>query len=761
MKLILKVFFSLLASFCVIAPLSELLGYGIDLYSIIIMLLLVHIVINILLYDIRVLKWFLIAVGSALSLTFLIMLIFDGGISIPKPIADYFEKLFLSVVFAEYITTDMFMPTMLLIIFGISLLVYILIQKLQAYMSLFAVVFGYFGFLTVSPYGFDMIYFYIFFFVAIMMYFERYYEQKLPEDSPNRGFVAIIPSLVIFAVLLTSASALTSALKPDPVSFVDNISARIMSIRFGRGPSSENTIVRYDTETAFSQGFSASDNTTVMVVDSPTNLHLKSRTYDFYDGLNWQSSVNIEEYKVEIIPGMNHISLETLENILGYYYLKNGSIPEIQTMNEETFVTFATGVFNMVEMDVTYRNIRTKAIFAPSNTYYVDHTPAQARLELDMYDGIIASGTDLTRDFRYILRTFVPPIEDPDFVNLLRTADENSPINSIFTRPGLDAYLQIPDTVPDRVRELALSITEEYSNEYDKARAIERYLSLNHTYSLDVPPIPSNADFVDHFLFEETTGFCTYYASAMTIMLRSIGIPARYSRGYVMPKKTPIDELLDGFSDFIGIDEYTNPTLYTIIERYAHAWPEAYISGYGWLSFEPTTVYYSSYLPYEPTGDYYTPLEPRDPVAPIDPSVSDSNLILYMQLILFVMLLCLLISPFAYRAFKRYKYSKLDNRQKVLITFKKIIYVLKLADHNILPYETARIFAVKIDKKLYLGDRAFERIIRIFEEAKYSTHKINIFDLNIVENYFSSTKKEIINWTNFLRSTAYYLTGRL
>ena len=689
------------------------------------------------------------------------MLIFDGGISIPEPVADYFEKLFFSVVFGEYITSEMFIPTMLLIIFGISLLVYLLIHKLQAYMSLFALVFGYFGFLTVSPFGFDMIYFYIFLFIAIMMYFERYYEQKLPEDSPNRGFIAIVPSLVIFAILLTAAAAFTSSIKSDPVSFVDNISSRIMSIRFGRGPSSENTVVRYETETAFSQGFSASDNTTVMVVDSPTNLHLRSRTYDFYDGLNWQTSDGIEDYTVEIIPGMNHISLEILENVLGYYYLKNGSLPDIQSMDEDAFVTFASGVFNIVEMDITYRNIRTKAIFAPSNTYLVDHTPSLARLELDLYNGIISSASDLTRDFRYILRTFAPPLEDPEFVNLLRKADDSSPINSIFIRPGMDAYLQIPDTVPDRVRELALSLTEQYSNDYDKARAIERYLSLNHTYSLDVPPVPSNADFVDHFLFEDTTGFCTYYASAMTIMLRSIGIPARYSRGYIMPKKTPIDELIDGFSDFLGFEEFLYSTMYTIIERYAHAWPEVYISGYGWLAFEPTTVYYSSYLPGESSEDYYIPTLPQDPVIPDVPVQEESNFILYTQLVLIAILICLLLSPFVFRAYRRYKYSRLDNRQKVLITFKKIIYLLKLANHNILPYETARSFAVKVDKDLYLGDRAFERIIRIFEEAKYSTHKINIFDLNIVENYFSSAKKEILHWTNFFSSAAFYLTGRL
>ncbi|WP_083760778.1 transglutaminase-like domain-containing protein [Alkaliphilus metalliredigens] len=72
---------------------------------------------------------------------------------------------------------------------------------------------------------------------------------------------------------------------------------------------------------------------------------------------------------------------------------------------------------------------------------------------------------------------------------------------------------------------------------YEKAQAIENYLQSNYPYSLSATIVPQYEDFVDHFLFETQTGYCTYYATAMTVMLRTQGIPARYIEGYRMPKK--------------------------------------------------------------------------------------------------------------------------------------------------------------------------------------------------------------------------------
>jgi len=130
-------------------------------------------------------------------------------------------------------------------------------------------------------------------------------------------------------------------------------------------------------------------------------------------------------------------------------------------------------------------------------------------------------------------------------------------------------YLDVPPTVPRRVRELTLQITAGATNNYDKARAIETYLREHIAYNLDVEPVPPGWDGVDYVLFERPEGYCNYYASAMAIMARIVGIPSRVASGYAVG--APSD---DG--------------LYHINESNAHTWTELYFGELGWIEFEPT-----------------------------------------------------------------------------------------------------------------------------------------------------------------------------
>lgn len=132
-------------------------------------------------------------------------------------------------------------------------------------------------------------------------------------------------------------------------------------------------------------------------------------------------------------------------------------------------------------------------------------------------------------------------------------------------------YLDVPATVPRRVRELTLQITANAKNDYDKARAIETYLREHITYNPEVDPIPQGADGVDYVLFERPEGYCNYYASAMAVMARIAGIPARVASGYAAG-----DAGDDGF--------------YHINESNAHTWPELYFGELGWVEFEPTSA---------------------------------------------------------------------------------------------------------------------------------------------------------------------------
>ncbi len=133
----------------------------------------------------------------------------------------------------------------------------------------------------------------------------------------------------------------------------------------------------------------------------------------------------------------------------------------------------------------------------------------------------------------------------------------------------LDTYLQVPAQLDPRIPALASKITASSKNEYDKAANIERYLMTQYSYTLDLSG-PRAKDPLANFLFVRRSGHCEYFASAMTIMLRSIGIPARYATGF-----------LPGEYNDVGGD-------YIIRESDAHAWVEVYFPSYGWITFDPT-----------------------------------------------------------------------------------------------------------------------------------------------------------------------------
>lgn len=137
-----------------------------------------------------------------------------------------------------------------------------------------------------------------------------------------------------------------------------------------------------------------------------------------------------------------------------------------------------------------------------------------------------------------------------------------------------DLYLYVSPSVTGRTRDLARAIVEEANaiTVYDQARAIETWLRLNMAYNETIPQPPRDRDPVDWFLFDLREGYCNYYASAMIMMLRSLGVPARMAAGFAQ-----------GTWDAASQQ-------YIVLERDAHTWVEVYFPGYGWVEFEPTAA---------------------------------------------------------------------------------------------------------------------------------------------------------------------------
>jgi transglutaminase-like putative cysteine protease len=130
-------------------------------------------------------------------------------------------------------------------------------------------------------------------------------------------------------------------------------------------------------------------------------------------------------------------------------------------------------------------------------------------------------------------------------------------------------YLALPTTLPDRVISLALDLTRDAYNPYDKAVAIETNLRTI-PYSLDIPAPPLGRDVVDYFLFDLKKGYCDYYATSMAILARAAGLPSRLVVGYASGSYDPANNR------------------YVVTEADAHSWVEIYFTGRGWVEFEPT-----------------------------------------------------------------------------------------------------------------------------------------------------------------------------
>ena len=162
-------------------------------------------------------------------------------------------------------------------------------------------------------------------------------------------------------------------------------------------------------------------------------------------------------------------------------------------------------------------------------------------------------------------------------------------VSSLMSRAGADQlraagrdwpewvrslYFYVSPSVTRRTRELALRIVSEAGavTPYDQAKAIETWLRHNIRYNERIPQPPPNQDPVDWMLFDMGEGYCNYYASAMVVMLRSLGVPARLAAGFAQGTWDPAREH------------------FVVLERDAHSWVEVYFPGHGWIEFEPTSA---------------------------------------------------------------------------------------------------------------------------------------------------------------------------
>jgi transglutaminase-like putative cysteine protease len=209
-----------------------------------------------------------------------------------------------------------------------------------------------------------------------------------------------------------------------------------------------------------------------------------------------------------------------------------------------------------ISYHVDLEAIQNDQLFFPGTPEFLD---LKSRVLYRSDAGVYSLGKPLSDGFRYDASSLLE--DPPELVPVLSPP----PVLSLADRAQ---DLQLPP-LDRRIPELARTMTAGASDELERARAIERHLRGDYSYTLELPG-HEVADPLAYFLFARRKGHCEYFASAMAVMLRTQGIPARLATGFQS-----------------GI--YNDVTdLWLIRAGDAHSWVEAWIPGHGWTTFDPT-----------------------------------------------------------------------------------------------------------------------------------------------------------------------------
>lgn len=239
-------------------------------------------------------------------------------------------------------------------------------------------------------------------------------------------------------------------------------------------------------------------------------------------------------------------------------------------------------------------------------------------------------------------------------------------------------FLSLPKTVPARVYRLARDLTASASTPYDRALAIESYLRT-FPYSLDVTAPPLGHDVADYFLFDLKKGYCDYYATAMVVLARAAGLPARLVIGYA-----------SGTYDF----EHAQ---YVVTENYAHSWVEIYFANIGWVEFEPTAS-----LPLILNEEKNVPAAPEVETQPAEQPFAES-IALFLQNVLaraWLLVFGLFIIGLLWIGYDSIRVAKLDPSQTIQLLYWRFRRLARPVTGSASSSQTAHAYAVELLQQL-------------------------------------------------------------
>ena len=316
------------------------------------------------------------------------------------------------------------------------------------------------------------------------------------------------------------------------------------------------------------------DTTVVMRITPPEGVpiaerltwHLRGNTFDRYDGGRWSHSDEVDAMRVSsdvrLMPMPGARSFEVFAHGRDPMAVRDRAGPLIA--RPRPFERVPT-VLTPIRVDL--EDIGTDKLFAAEE-------PIAVRL---IARGPLESGNMVYGDFE---RQLVVPRKQPGPIayEFLSRFDPPPPqvllaLGEPAPAPRREPYLRVPENLSEEFRTLARRITADANTRFEKVVAVENYLLENYSYSLDQPRsarVDAGADPLEGFLFDTREGHCEYFATAMALLLREVGVPTRNVNGYYGAHYNDI-------GDF-----------YVVRQADAHSWVEVDFGELGWVTFDPT-----------------------------------------------------------------------------------------------------------------------------------------------------------------------------
>ncbi|WP_061810900.1 transglutaminase TgpA family protein [Rossellomorea vietnamensis] len=400
--------------------------------------------------------------------------------------------------------------------------------------------------------------------------------------SRHRWIVPLTVMLTISSVVAFAAPK-ADPIWPDPVPYLQSFSE-------GAGGSGVNKI-GYDTDDTKLGGPFVGDPTVIFNAEVTREHYWKIESKDLYTGKGWEQSIPDDQKEPLTFDSGKKVPIPSPESD------EERDLESEKVMVERTYshVAYPYGVETINGNENGYFS------FNPIDEKVTSYKESDETVKLEEYELSYRSPSYSQKK--------------------MKAANEEQEIMQV--PEFVDRYTQLPDTTPQRVKDLAVEITSEEENWYDKVRAIEQYFSKEaYVYDqFDVPVPEEEQDYVDQFLFETQRGYCDNFSTSMVVLVRSLGIPARWAKGYTEGEYSrQVDSTYK---------------LYEVSNNNAHSWVEVFFPEVGWVPFEPTVgfsnnVSYQYDLDIPDSDDSEVPVPekkeaPKQPLQPDEDTASSGD----------------------------------------------------------------------------------------------------------------------------------------